>query len=84
MVSRLNEIDGIECQMPEGAFYVFPNHKAVGMRSEKFCEKLLREEKVLVYPGTTFGVSSDYHVRIPLVVPVETLEKAATAIEKIS
>jgi aminotransferase len=83
LVNRLNEIEGIECQMPEGAFYLFPNHKAIGIKSEKYCERLLREEKVLVYPGTTFGDSSDYHVRIPLVVPVESLENVAVAMEKI-
>jgi aminotransferase len=84
MVSRLNEIEGIECKMPEGAFYVFPNHKALGIKSEAFCERLLKEEKVLVFPGSTFGAAGEYHVRIPLVKPVETLEKVTSAIEKIA
>ncbi|MHA2395035.1 MAG: pyridoxal phosphate-dependent aminotransferase, partial [Promethearchaeota archaeon] len=81
IVTRLNEIKGIECQMPEGAFYVFPNIKAIGQKSEKFCEGLLKEEKVLVFPGTTFGYSGEYHVRIPLIKSIEIMEKAYSAIE---
>lgn len=80
-VARLNEIDGIECQMPEGAFYVFPNVEAIEPKSEKFCEELLKEEKVLVLPGTTFGHSGESHIRIPLIQPVEVMEKAYSAIE---
>jgi len=78
--SRLDEIDGIECPKPEGAFYVFPDIKAFG-KSEEFCETLLKEQKVLTYSGTCFGESTDGYMRIPLVTPLETLEKVANAIE---
>jgi aspartate/methionine/tyrosine aminotransferase len=80
-VARLNEIEGIECQMPEGAFYVFPNIEAVEENSVKFCEELLREEKVLVFPGTAFGHSGESHIRIPLIQPIEVMEKGYSAIE---
>jgi aminotransferase len=79
--SRLDDIDGIECPMPEGGFYVFPDIKAFG-NSEEFCETLLKEQKILVYSGTAFGENTDGYMRIPLVKPKETLEKVADAIEE--
>jgi aminotransferase len=81
MVPRLNEIDGITCHMPEGAFYLFPNIGGLGVGSEEFCESLLVEKKILARPGTAFGVSGERHMRIPLIKPVETLGEIADAIE---
>ena len=81
MVPRLNEIEGISCHMPEGAFYLFPNIRGLGMGSEEFCESLLVEKKILARPGTAFGVSGEHHVRLPLIKPVEILGKIADAIE---
>jgi aminotransferase len=81
MVPRLNEIDGINCHMPEGAFYLFPNIESLGKGSEEFCESLLVEKKILARPGTAFGVSGEHHMRIPLIKPVETLGKIADSIE---
>ncbi len=81
MVSRLNEIDGISCHMPEGAFYLFPNIGGLGVGSEEFCESLLVEKKILARPGTAFGISGEGHMRIPLIKPVETLGEIADAIK---
>ncbi len=81
MVPRLNEIEGISCHMPEGAFYLFPNIGGLGVGSEEFCESLLVEKKILARPGTAFGVSGESHMRIPLIKPVETLKEIADAIE---
>jgi aspartate/methionine/tyrosine aminotransferase len=39
------------------------------------------ERKILARPGTAFGVSGEHHMRIPLIKPVEVLEKIADAIE---
>jgi aspartate/methionine/tyrosine aminotransferase len=81
MVPRLSEIDGINCHNPEGAFYLFPNIKGLGVGSEEFCESLLKEKKVLARPGTAFGVSGEHHMRIPLIKSVEVLEELAQHIE---
>ncbi len=81
MVPRLNEIDGISCHMPEGAFYLFPNIEGTGVKSEPFCESLLKEKKLLLRPGTGFGVSGEYHVRLPLIKPIDVLEDIAARIE---
>ena len=80
MVPRLNEVEGISCHMPEGAFYLFPSIRGLGMGSEEFCESLLVEKKILTRPGTAFGVSGEHHMRLPLIKPVEILGKIADAI----
>lgn len=81
MVPRMNEIEGIRCHMPEGAFYLFPNIEGVGVKSEPFCESLLEKKKILARPGTAFGKSEEYHMRIPLIKPINTLEEIAAKIE---
>lgn len=81
MAPRLEEIEGIKCHEPEGAFYLFPNIEDIGVKSEPFCESLLKETKLLVRPGTAFGKSGEYHMRIPLIKPINTLEEIAVKIE---
>ena len=81
MVPRLNDVDGLRCHMPEGAFYLFPSLRDLNQKSEPFCESLLREKKILARPGTAFGKTGEYHMRIPLIKPIETLERIATDIE---
>jgi aminotransferase len=81
MAPRLEEIKGISCHTPEGAFYLFPNIKGLGAKSEPFCESLLKEKKLMVRPGTAFGKSGEYHVRVPLIKPVNVLEEIAAKIE---
>jgi aminotransferase len=81
MAPRLEEIEGISCHAPEGAFYLFPSIKGLGVKSEPFCEALLKEKKLMVRPGTAFGKSGEYHVRVPLIKPVNVLEEIAAKIE---
>jgi aminotransferase len=81
MVPRLNNVDKLRCNTPEGAFYLFPSFKDLNVKSETFCESLLKKKKILARPGTAFGKTGEYHMRIPLIKPIEILEKIATAIE---
>lgn len=55
---------GLECFEPLGAFYVFPCIKSTGLNSDEFCEKLLKQEKVLVIPGNAFGECGEGFVRV--------------------
>jgi aminotransferase len=86
-VSSLNEA-GLECPMPKGAFYAFPSIKSTGLDSETLTERLLKEKKVLVVPGTAFtGFSGDIetgrsHIRCCYAVPDEILEKAVEQIRE--
>jgi alanine-synthesizing transaminase len=77
---RLNEINGISCSKPEGAFYVFPKIEEVGSgwkTDAEFTRKLLEKTGVLVVHGTgfdpTYGAG---HFRAVILPPLETLEKA--------
>jgi len=82
---RLNEIDGISCAKPEAAFYVFPRIHGVGSRWKTdmdFTLSLLRETGVLFVHGSGFDpVYGAGHVRIVVLPPLDTLEKAINEIE---
>lgn len=62
MVNGFNKI-GLECSLPQGAFYAFPSVKNTGMSSDEFAEKLLLAEKVAVVPGTAFGEMGEGYIR---------------------
>jgi aminotransferase len=81
MVKRLNDINGLSCHNPEGAFYLFPGFKELKIKSEPFCMELLKNKKILARPGTAFGKTCEYHMRIPLIKPIEILENIASDIE---
>jgi len=79
---RLNEIEGFDCALPKGAFYVFPNIKGFGMSSEEFVAFLVREAHVTVVPGSAFGSYGEGYIRISYAAAYEQLEEALNRIEK--
>jgi len=83
---RLNEIEGINCTKPEGAFYVFPKVEGVGSRwktDEEFARQLLEKTSVLVVHGSGFDPSyGSGHFRAVILPPMETLEKAFDRLEQ--
>lgn len=81
IVKRLNEIEGISCRMPKGAFYVFPNIKKTGMTSKEFEERLLNEAHVACLAGTSFGAFGEGYVRFSYANSMENLKKAMDRVE---
>ena len=77
---RLNEIDGISCVEPEGAFYAFPDISGTGMDSMSFASKLLDEALVAVVPGIAFG--KENHVRLSYAASINDINKGMDRIEK--
>ena len=77
---RLNEIEGISCVEPEGAFYAFPDISETGMSSMDFASRLLDEALVAVVPGIAFG--SDKHVRLSYATSMYEIERGLDRIEK--
>ncbi len=75
IVKGLNEI-GLSCIEPQGAFYAFPSVVSTGLSSEEFAERLLREEKVAVIPGSAFGRCGEGHVRCCYAVSLPEIEEA--------
>jgi len=89
VVQRLNSISSINCNTPEGAFYVFPNvssffgkeHNGVYIRnSYGLAYYLLREAKVALVPGAAFGTEN--YIRISYANSMENLEKGFNRIEE--
>jgi aminotransferase len=76
LVKGLNELDGVSCIMPKGAFYTFPNIKDTGLSSEEFASRLLEEAKVAVVPGSTFGDSGEGYVRCSYSVSRDVIKEA--------
>jgi aminotransferase len=64
LVEALNKMPGVRCTMPEGAFYVFPNVRSLGMTSDDLASYLLREAHIAVVPGTSFGPGGEGFLRI--------------------
>lgn len=67
---------GLECFEPNGAFYTFPSIKRLGMTSDEFANRLLREEKVAVVPGTAFGACGEGYLRVSYAYSLKNLKEA--------
>lgn len=67
---------GLDCFEPFGAFYTFPSIKKFNMTSDEFANRLLKEEKVAVVPGTAFGDCGEGFLRISYAYSIENLKVA--------
>ena len=79
-VSSLNQIAGIRCVEPGGAFYAFPNIEGTGSDARTLQNRLLDEVGVATVAGTSFGAHGEGYLRISYANSVENIE---TAIERI-
>lgn len=82
IVKALNEIPGVSCAMPKGAFYVFPRFYGLKMPSFEISMKLLEEECVSTTPGSAFGECGEGHIRISYATNLETLSEAVERIKR--
>lgn len=82
LVKGLNSLDGIQCIMPKGAFYTFPNIQGTGMNSEEFAERLLEDGKVAVVPGSAFGDSGEGYIRCSYSVSKKNISEALERMRK--
>ena len=73
---------GLECFEPYGAFYVFPCIKEFGLTSDEFAERLLKEEKLAVVPGTAFGECGEGFLRISYAYSMEQLKEALSRMNR--
>ncbi len=81
IVAALNDI-GLDCHMPQGAFYAFPSIKRTKMKSLDFAKDLLKEQKVALVPGVAFGPSAEGYVRISYASSYENLKEAVSRIDR--
>ncbi len=75
-VKALNEIEGISCKMPEGAFYIFVNVKSFGKTSAEIADYLLDEALVATVPGTAFGTEGEGYIRLSYACSYERIVEA--------
>jgi len=78
----LNNLPGVECSLPGGAFYAFPKVIETGMNGEEFAKKCLYEAGVAIVPGTSFGKTSGDYVRFSFAASKENISEALEKIEK--
>jgi aspartate/methionine/tyrosine aminotransferase len=84
MVKGLNEIPGIRCASPAGAFYAFPNVSGTGMSSKDLANLLLNEAGVACLWGTAFGAHGDGYLRFSYANSLENIVEAIARIKKVS
>lgn len=81
IVEGLNKIEGISCNKPLGAFYVFPNVKKLGKTSKELEEILLEEYGVAALTGTSFGKFGEGYLRFSYANSIENIKKALSRVE---
>ena len=86
LLRALNEIPGLKCARPEGAFYAFPDVrgclKGTVMTSEHFAHELLEKEQTVVTDGGGFG--ADGFVRISYATSLERLQEGVERIRRVA
>tara|TARA_B100000945_G_scaffold220088_1_gene177749 strand:+ start:9294 stop:10451 length:1158 start_codon:yes stop_codon:yes gene_type:complete len=79
---RLNQMPGVSCHVPKGAFYVFPKVSVDGMNSEDLAIELLKGG-VLCSPGSAFGQSGEGHLRFAYTISKEDISKGMDKVEAV-
>ncbi len=81
VVKRLNDIEGINCDSPEGAFYVWVDISKLTNSCLDFCDDLIDEKGVVTLAGTHFGSNGEGYMRLALVNSLEVIAEGINRIE---
>ena len=81
-VRELNTIPGVRCQVPEGAFYAFPNIAGTGWKSKALADALLEKGGVACLSGTSFGAYGEGYLRFSMANSLENLNEAAARMRR--
>lgn len=81
IVAGLNDIPGVTCTTPGGAFYAFPNITGTGLHSRELADLLLSEAGVAVLAGTAFGAYGEGYIRLSYANSIEQIELALARIK---
>jgi aspartate aminotransferase len=76
IVSGLNELPGVECITPQGAFYAFPRIEETGYQADELAGLLLDEAGVACLSGTAFGRHGENHLRLSYANSRENISRA--------
>jgi aspartate aminotransferase len=83
IVAGLNNIPGIHCQTPKGAFYVFPNIKGTGMSSNDVANLILEKAGVALLPGSSFGEFGEGFLRLSYANSMKNIELGLEKIKSV-
>lgn len=83
IVEGLNDIPGVTCLRPQGAFYVFPNLKSFGRTSSEIADLLLDQAGVAVLPGSSFGEYGEGYLRLVYSNSIENIQLAVDKIRQV-
>ena len=75
----INDISGLSCPKPDGAFYVFVDISKTGQTSLDFCNKLLDSYQVAAIPGIAFG--ADECIRLSYATDMDTIKKGIARLQ---
>ena len=84
IVDGLNDIDGISCRTPQGAFYVFPNITQTGLTSREMETLLLEKAGVAALSGTAFGQYGEGYIRLSYANSIENIDRALQKMKALS
>src|ERR687897_2026610 len=76
IVAGLNELPGVECITPQGAFYAFPRITGTGSSADELADLLLDEAGVACLSGTAFGRHGEGHLRLSYANSRENISRA--------
>lgn len=77
------EAIGIPYAEPQGAFYVYADVSVTGLPASEFCQRLLSEGRVMIYPGIIYGDHTDDFVRMSLTQSVERIREAMSRVAEV-
>jgi aspartate/methionine/tyrosine aminotransferase len=83
IVAGLNEIPGVSCVEPQGAFYAFPNITGTGLSATTLQARLLNEAGVAALSGTAFGSWGEGFLRLSYANSVANIQLALDAIKSL-
>ena len=75
LVNGLNQIPGLSCRKPQGAFYVFPNIRSYSLSSDQMADYLLEKAGVAVLAGNGFGANGEGYIRLSYCTSEENIKK---------
>jgi aspartate aminotransferase len=81
LVAGLNEV-GLECALPAGAFYAFPNAEKIHKNSRSAAQILLEKAHIATIPGSVFGAQGEGHLRFGYAITMKEIEGCVDALRK--
>jgi aspartate aminotransferase len=82
IVTGINQIGGLQCATPQGAFYIFPNIRRVQRPSAEVAARLLNEAGIACLAGTAFGAYGEGYLRFSYASSEENIRKMLIILEK--